>query len=119
METSKNSLNSSADKMLNEITSVINNAIKYTPRYSGAIVSRVNENGTVNVYFPPDNNTIFTNISNQTPFALKEGDSVEIVLKDGSYNNCWIVAKHSDTSDIRKIIREEVISILRENNLIL
>ena len=57
----------------------------------------INEDGTVDVYFPPDNSKIFTRISNQTPFQLQAGDGVELLLKDGSYSNCWIVAKHGAT----------------------
>jgi len=112
-------VNSSADKMLAGIETVIKNFLKTTPKFSGAIVDRVNENGTVNIFFPPDSNTIFTNISNQTPFTLAAGDSVEVTLKNGSYSNCWISAKHGMTNiaatqverdtgistDIEKILR--------------
>ena len=86
-----------ADIMLDRISQCISEETKNLPALSGAKVSSVNSDGTINVYFPPDDNKIFTNISNQTPFNLQEGDSVELLLKDGSYNNCWIVAKHQDT----------------------
>ena len=94
-------LNSSADKMLNGITNVITQSMKSTPKFSGAVISRVNGDGTVNVYFPPDTNNIFTNISNQTPFELHEGDSVELVLKNGNYSNCWVAAKHGQSYDVK------------------
>ena len=83
--------------MLNKISQCIAEETKNLPTLSGAKVSSVNTDGTINVYFPPDDTKIFTNISNQTPFNLQVGDSVELLLKDGSYNNCWIVAKHQDT----------------------
>ena len=91
------STNTYADIMLEKISQCIEQETKDMPALSGAVVSSVNTDGTVNVYFPPDNNKIFTNISNQTPFYLEPGDSVELLLKDGSYNNCWVVAKHQTT----------------------
>lgn len=90
-------INKYADTMLNKISQCIAEETKNLPTLSGAKVSSVNTDGTINVYFPPDDTKIFTNISNQTPFNLQVGDSVELLLKDGSYNNCWIVAKHQDT----------------------
>ena len=90
-------INKYADTMLNKISQCIAEETKNLPTLSGAKVSSVNTDGTINVYFPPDDTKIFTNINNQTPFNLQVGDSVELLLKDGSYNNCWIVAKHQDT----------------------
>ena len=40
---------------------------------------------------------LFTRISNQSPFTLSPGDGVEIMLKNGSFDNCWIIAKHGIT----------------------
>ena len=53
--------------------------------------------GTVDVILPREPETEFTRIQNQTPFELREGDSVEIMLKKGSFNNCWVMAKHGAT----------------------
>ena len=91
-------INKYADTMLARISQCVAEETKKMPALSGAVVSSVNTDGTVNVYFPPDDNKIFTNISNQTPFTLQAGDSVELLLKDGSYNNCWVIAKHQDTN---------------------
>lgn len=90
-------INSCADDMLAKIVECLRSEMKNITHMDSAIVSSVNTDGTVNVYFPPNNDKIFTRISNQTPFALKEGDSVELILKNGSYSNCWIVAKHGAT----------------------
>lgn len=102
--------NTYADIMLEKISQCVAQETKNLPSLSGAIVSSVNTDGTINVYFPPENNKIFTNISNQTPFSLEPGDSVELLLKDGSYNNCWIVAKHQTTyngiTDIGNIMQQ-------------
>ena len=86
----------SADRMLDIINVCIENALKTSTTLSGAIITSVNSNGTVNVRIPPDDK-IFTNIPNQSPFELKPGDCVELMLKNGSFNNCWVVAKHEAT----------------------
>jgi len=112
-------INNCADQMLTRIRLLVDNSLKTVPKFSGAIVDRVNEDGTVNIYFPPDSDIIFTNISNQTPFALAAGDSVELTLKNGSYSNCWVSAKHGTTNkpvtetgdsgistEVEKILRE-------------
>ena len=92
-----NKTNTYADIMLDRINQCVDQKTKNLSIISGAVVNSVNTDGTINVYLPPDKNKVFTNISNQTPFSLKQGDSVELLLKDGSYNNCWIIAKHQTT----------------------
>ena len=89
-----NSINKYADDLLAKIDACIAERIKNTPQLVSAIVSKVNEDGTVNVYFPPNEKSVFTRIQNQSIYDLQVGDSVEIVLKDGTYSNCWILAKH-------------------------
>jgi len=61
-------VNSCADSMIEKILDCLRNEMKKTTYLDTAIVSSINEDGTVNVYFPPDNSKIFTRISNQTPF---------------------------------------------------
>ena len=89
-----NNINKYADDLLAKIDACIVERIKNTPQLVSAIVSKVNEDGTVNVYFPPNEKSVFTKIQNQSIYDLQVGDSVEIVLKDGTYSNCWILAKH-------------------------
>ena len=89
-----NNINKYADDLLAKIDACIVERIKNTPQLVSAIVSKVNEDGTVNVYFPPNEKSVFTKIQNQSVYDLQVGDSVEIVLKDGTYSNCWILAKH-------------------------
>ena len=89
-----NNINKYADDLLAKIDACIVERIKNTPQSVSAIVSKVNEDGTVNVYFPPNEKSVFTKIQNQSIYDLQVGDSVEIVLKDGTYSNCWILAKH-------------------------
>lgn len=89
-----NNINNQADEMLKKINECIDSRLKNLPSIKSAIVKSVNEDGTVNIYFPPDENNVFTRIQNQSIHILNVGDSVELLLKDGTYNNCWIIAKH-------------------------
>ena len=95
-----------ADEFLNMIYNCITERLKSQPRLVSAVVSSVNEDGTINVCFPPNNDKIFTRIQNQSVYDLSEGDSVEMVLKDGTFNNCWVLAKHQ-SDKIRRIQLQE------------
>ena len=97
-----NEVNNYADIMINRISIMIEDMMKKVTHLDSAIVDKVNSDGTVDVYFPPDNNKIFTRISNQTPYALSVGDSVEILLKNGSYSNCWVIAKHGEKGKVEE-----------------
>lgn len=97
-----NEVNNYADIMINRISIMIEDMMKKVTYLDSAIVDKVNSDGTVDVYFPPDNNKIFTRISNQTPYALSVGDSVEILLKNGSYSNCWVIAKHGEKGKVEE-----------------
>lgn len=89
-----NSANSCADSMLTRINECFQDSINGLPKIKSAIVSSVNNDGTVNVYFPPNDKKLFTRISNQGAFTLEAGDGVEIMLKNGTFDNCWVIAKH-------------------------
>ena len=89
-------INDQADEMLKKITDCIETRLKRLPAIKSAIVKNVNEDGTVDIYFPPDQENVFTRIQNQSIHVLQVGDSVELLLKDGTYNNCWIIAKHKN-----------------------
>lgn len=88
-------INEYADVMLGRIKTIVEDTIKKSIKLDSAIIESVNEDGTVDIYFPPDIDKVFTRISNQTPYNLQIGDNVEVLLKNGSYSNCWVVAKHS------------------------
>ena len=84
-----------ADSLLNRIMACVDQKVGATDVSKGAIVTRVNEDGTVNVRLPADESgQEFTHISNQSVYELYEGDSVELYLKGGRYSNCWVIAKH-------------------------
>jgi hypothetical protein len=57
-------INDCADSMIEKILSCLRTEMKKATYLDSAIVSSINEDGTVNVYFPPDSSKIFTRISN-------------------------------------------------------
>ena len=88
-------LSAYADLMLDRIDTCISDKIsKSFTRLASAIVTKVNSDGSVNIRLPSEDNTEFTKIQNQCPYELKIGDAVELTLKNGSFNNCWVSAKH-------------------------
>lgn len=88
-------LSGSADKMIDRIMVCVDDRIKKnSSRVVGAIVTKINSDGTINVKLPSEEEVEFTRIQNQTPFTLAEGDAVELFLKNGSFSNCWVFAKH-------------------------
>lgn len=89
--------NSCADSMLNRITECFKDSLKGLPQIKSAVIDSVNEDGSINIFFPPNEDKLFTRISNQSPFTLEAGDGVEIMLKNGSFDNCWVIAKHGIT----------------------
>ena len=101
METDNVDITKYADVMLDVVRGIIKQEIEKLDlgtasscQLRSAVVSRINEDGTVNVYFPPNKNSEFTHISNQSIYELQVGDNVELILKDGSFSNCWVCAKH-------------------------
>ena len=88
-------LSAYADLMLDRIDTCISDKIsKSVTRLASAIVTKVNSDGSVNIRLPSEDNTEFTKIQNQCPYELKIGDAVELTLKNGSFNNCWVSARH-------------------------
>ena len=81
--------------MLSKIILCAQDEMKKTAvRIESATVVGINSDGTVDITLPAQSGAKFTRIQNQTPFELEKGDVVELLLKKGSYNNCWIIAKH-------------------------
>lgn len=98
--------NKYAENFLNKINNCIDNKLKTQLQLRSAVVKRVNTDGTVDVCFPPDDTNLFTKIQNQSVYELEVGDSVEILLKGGSFNNCWIIAKHQ-SDKLKRIQMQE------------
>ena len=84
-----------ADSLLSRILACVDQKAQSNDITKGAIVTRVNEDETVNVKLPADEEgKKKKKISNQSVYELSVGDSVELYLKGGRYSNCWIIAKH-------------------------
>lgn len=95
----KNNSNGNKDDLLsikNVIQEIAQAEIqKYgLPTYKAAIVQKINEDGTVDVYLPPNQENLVTGILNKCGELLFVGDSVELATKNGSLTNCWVAIKH-------------------------
>lgn len=64
------------------------------PTYKAAIVRKINDDGTVDCYLPPNEENLVTGILNKSGELLFVGDSVELETKNGSLTNCWVAIKH-------------------------
>ena len=62
--------------------------------FVAAIVTKVNDDGTVNVTIPPDNSRFVNNVLNKSNESLSTGDSVELCTKNGRLSNAWVAIKH-------------------------
>lgn len=94
--------NSNSDGLIavkNVIREIAKNEIRNSsfPTYIAAVVQNVNDDGTINVFIPPNQSNTVTNLLNKTGERLETGDSVEIATKNGSLTNCWIAIKHGTT----------------------
>lgn len=70
--------------------------------YVSAVVHSVNQDGTINVYLPPNKENVITRLLNKSGENLKENDSVELMTKNGSLTNAWVAIKHG-TNNITEI----------------
>ena len=87
--------NELSDNLLTQIKNYIDYEINQGVRLDSAIVSKIHTDGTVDIYFPPDKNKIFTKVQNQSIYQdLKPGDGVKVIYENGSESSCWIIGKH-------------------------
>lgn len=64
--------------------------------FIAAVVTQVNDDGTVNVVIPPTNNRYVNNVLNKSNETLNVGDSVELCSKNGRLSNSWVSIKHGN-----------------------
>ena len=69
-------------------------ARKGITKFMSAVVKAVHEDGSVDVYLPPDKAQTVSNVLNKTGETLYEGDSVELCAKNGKLSNAWVSVKH-------------------------
>lgn len=80
-----------AKQFLKNINDCIDDKTKEYVTIKSATVSRVNDNGTVDVEFPEDGGT-WSNVTNQSIYQnLKIGDEVKLIQQNGILKNCWII----------------------------
>lgn len=69
-------------------------ARKGITKFMSAIVKKINTDGSVDVYLPPDKTRVVSKVLNKTGETLVVGDSVELCTKNGKTSNSWIAVKH-------------------------
>lgn len=84
--------------------------------FISAIVTSVNNDGTINVKIPPDDSRYINNILNKSNVSLSVGDSVELCTKNGRISNSWVAIKHGNDSSSGSL--EARVKYLEENALI-
>ena len=77
-------------------------ARKGITKFMSAVVKTVHEDGSVDVYLPPDKARTVSNVLNKTGENLYEGDSVELCAKNGKPSNAWVSVKHGTNFNVNK-----------------
>lgn len=100
MDFENENFNKMADEFLQRIEDYINVKLENGPTVKPAEISKVNLDGTVDVFFPPDKDKLFTKIQNQSIYQdLKQGDQVFLFYPQGNKSSCWICAKFKKKKD--------------------
>lgn len=84
--------------------------------FVAAVVTKVNDDGTVNVIIPPDNSRFVNNVLNKSNESLSIGDSVELCTKNGRLSNAWVAIKHG--KNVSGSSLEDRVKYLEDNALI-
>ena len=84
--------------------------------FVAAVVTKVNDDGTVNVTIPPDNSRFVNNVLNKSNESLSTGDSVELCTKNGRLSNAWVAIKHGKNASGSSL--EDRVKDLEDNALI-
>ena len=84
--------------------------------FVAAVVTKVNDDGTVNVTIPPDNSRFVNNVLNKSNESLSTGDSVELCTKNGRLSNAWVAIKHGNSVSGGAL--EDRVRYLEDNALI-
>lgn len=84
--------------------------------FVAAVVTKVNDDGTVNVTIPPDNSRFVNNVLNKSNESLSTGDSVELCTKNGRLSNAWVAIKHGKSVSGGSL--EDRVKYLEDNALI-
>ena len=60
-----------------------------------AVVEGVNSDNTLNVYLPPDRDTVFYNIVNESNYVFQPGDSAVLYAIGNDIANSFVIAKYN------------------------
>ena len=85
--------------------------------FVAAVVTKVNDDGTVNVTIPPDNSRFVNNVLNKSNESLSTGDSVELCTKNGRLSNAWVAIKHGKNASCSSL--EDRVKYLEDKALII
>ena len=111
-QSTEKGLDDLADLMLNRINSCVDDRTKKAVKIKSAVVTKVNDDGTVNVQLPNEDGSGFSRLQNQSVYELNVGDSVEILLKEGSFTNSWVIAKHGGGTKRVNLVNQGTLSII-------
>ena len=81
-------------------------ARKGITKFMSAVVKTVHEDGSVDVFLPPDKARTASNVLNKTGETLYKGDSVELCAKNGKLSNAWVSEKHGTNFNVDKKITD-------------
>lgn len=87
--------NVTAKEFVNVVRRVIGQELNKTDKTYVAVVEGLNSDGTLNLYIPPDRETVFNNIINESKFVFREGDSAVLYAIKGELSNAFVVAKYN------------------------
>lgn len=109
-DTALNDVNTYADAMLNRIMLCVEEMIQDVPKVKSAFVDSINSDGSINVKLPGDNENVYKNIQNQSIYQdLKAGDMVKILLEDGSFSNCWVIARYPNGQTYEDYLKNKML----------
>lgn len=83
------------DKFLNLIQELINQSLDKMDQTSLCIVQSVNNDGSLNIYFLSDKNTIVYNIINASKYTFAPGDGAILYKIKNQVGNAFVIAKYN------------------------
>ena len=87
--------NKSAKEFVGVIKQLLGQEFEKKDRTIVAIVESVNDDRTLNLYIPPDQNTVISNVINESVYKFTAGDSAVLYLIGGQLSNSFVCAKYN------------------------
>lgn len=103
-------------RFIAQVNQMIDYRLKEMTKIESAVVESVNDNGTVNIFIPP-NSTVYHNIQNQSIFQnLKPGDCVKVMKEKNDLSNMWIIGGFANNENTILEQKEEMkfLKVLRD-----